>query len=141
MLRCSGDMDVGLGIAGFICVAMAFGHTAIGVRWVLPSLTEESLPSTPFGRASMTVSMVRVTWYIVTVFVLGLGGIFLSLSLAEGADPKTLVLRWFAVMWLAATGMAVSVAMRRTRNLRGLLRLPVPFLWVVVAVLCWNAAT
>jgi hypothetical protein len=120
---------------------MAIGHTAIGLVWVLPGLTEQSLPSTPFGPASMSVSMVRVTWYIVTVFVTAFGGILLTLAWAEVADPTKLVLRWFAAMWLAAAAMAIWVALRRVRGLRGLFRLPVPLLWVVVAVLCWNAST
>jgi hypothetical protein len=134
-------MDVALGIAGVICVAMAFGHNAIGVIWVLPGLTEERLPSTPFGRSSMTVAMIRVTWYIVTIFVLAIGTLLLALAWAPDADPKLLLLRWLAAMWLVATAMATWVAMRRTRTLRGLLRLPVPFLWVIVAVLCWTAST
>jgi hypothetical protein len=134
-------MDVELTIAGVICLALALGHTTIGVVWVLPSLTDESLPSTPFGRPSMTVSMVRVTWYIVTVFAVATGTLLLALAWADAADAKTLVLRWFAAMWLVATAMAFSVVARRARTLRGLLRLPVPFLWIVVAVLCWRAST
>ncbi len=134
-------MNVELGIAGLICLALAFGHTAVGVVWVLPSLTEERVPRTPFGPPAMTVSMIRVTWYIVTIFALALGGLFMNLAWAEGADPKTLLLRWFAAMWLAATAMALWISRRRLRNLRSLLRLPVPFLWVVVAVLCWTAST
>jgi hypothetical protein len=134
-------MNVGLAIAGLICVAMAFGHTAIGVRWVLPSLTEERLPSTPFGPSSLTLAMVHVTWYIVTVFVLAVGGVLLTLAWAPAADPKILLLRSFAVMWLAATAMATWVSRLRMRNLRSFFRLPVPLLWVVVAVLCWRAST
>lgn len=133
-------MDVGLAIAGLICVTLALGHTTVGVVWVLPNLTEERLPSTPFGPPSMTVAMVRVTWYIVTVFVLALGGLLLTLAWAEDASPETLLLRWFAAMWLAATAMAVWVVPLRRRNLRNVLRLPVPLLWVVVAVLCWRAS-
>jgi hypothetical protein len=134
-------MDVGLGIAGFICVAMAFGHTAIGVRWVLPSITAERLPSTPFGPPSMSVAMVRVAWFIVTVFALAMGGVLLTLAWAPAADSKALLLRWLAAMWLAATAMAIWVSKPWTRNWRGFFRLPVPLLWVVVAMLCLRAAT
>jgi hypothetical protein len=134
-------MNIGLGIAGFICLAMAFGHTAIGVKWVLPSLTPETLPKTPFGPSSMSVSMVRVTWFIVTIFCLGIGGILIALSFDLSVDPKTLLLRGLAATWLSATVMALSIARRRVRSLRGLLRLPVPLLWVIVAVLCWVAST
>jgi hypothetical protein len=130
-----------LGVAGVICVAMAFGHTAIGVRWVLPSIKEERLPSTPFGPPSLTLAMIRVTWYIVTVFVLAVGGLLIALDSAPAADAKTLLLRWFAAMWLAATAMALLVATPRLSHLRNFVRLPVPLLWVVVAVLCWTAST
>jgi hypothetical protein len=134
-------MDVGLAIAGVICVAMAIGHTTIGVVWVLPSLTKEVLPETPFGPPSMSVTMVRVTWYVVTIFVLVLGGLLMTLAWSPDADSKTLLLRWFAAGWLAATATAAGVAGRRLTNLRALVRLPVPVLWVVVAVLLWRAST
>ncbi|HWL65815.1 MAG TPA: hypothetical protein VNP73_07565 [Actinomycetota bacterium] len=134
-------MDAAVGVAGLICVLMAFGHHAIGVVWVLPHVTEESVPPTPFGRSSMTVAMLRVTWYIVTVFVLAFGAILMTLAWAEAADARTVLLRSFAVMWLAAAAMAIWVAWQRVHSLRGLFRLPVPFMWVVVALLCWWAST
>ena len=130
-------MNVGLVVAGLICVAMAFGHTTIGVVWVLPSLTEERLPKTPFGPPSMSVAMVRVTWFVVTIFVLGVGGLLMTLAW-DVSDPKTALLRWLAAMWITATAMALWVAGRGVRNLW---RLPVPLLWVIVAVLCWTAST
>src|SRR5436309_1799976 len=48
-------MTVELAVAGWICVLLAAGHTAIGVRWILPSLSPEQLPSTPFGSRSLSV--------------------------------------------------------------------------------------
>ncbi len=134
-------MDVGLGIAGLLSVLLALGHLAVGLVWVLPNLTEERVPNTPFGPPAMTVAMLRVTWYIVTVFALSLGGLLLTLSWSPAAEPKTLLLRWFAAMWLAAAVMALWVAGRRVRNPRHLLRLPVPLLWPVIAALLWNAST
>ncbi|MEA2434137.1 MAG: hypothetical protein QOG54_1594 [Actinomycetota bacterium] len=134
-------MDVGLGIAGFICVLMAFGHQTIGVVWVLPSITEENLPRTPFGSPSMSLAMVRVTWYIVTVLVAAIGVALMVLGWAPAADLRTLLLRCFAVMWLAAAVMAIWVALGRVRSLRGIFRLPIPMLWIVVSVLCWVAST
>ena len=134
-------MDVQLGIAGLLCLALAIGHTTVGVVWVLPSLTEERLPRTPFGPPSMSLSMVRVTWFVVTIFALGMGGLLLSMAVADHLDAKTLLLRWLAGMWLAATAMVFWVAPVRRDNLREFLRLPVPVLWVAVAVLCWTAST
>lgn len=133
-------MDVGLTVAGAICVAMGLGHQTIGMFWVLPHISEDDLPRTPFGPSLMSVAMVRVTWYIVTIFVFSLGGLFLTFAADGSLDTRAVVLRWFAVMWAAATVMAVWVARPALRDPRGFLRLPVPLLWVIVAVLCWKAA-
>ncbi len=134
-------MEAGLGIAGLICVAMAIGHTAIGVVWVLPRLTEERVPPTPFGSRSTTVAMVRVTWYVVTCFALGTGGLLITLAWAGDADPRAVLLQWLAATWAAATVMAFGVSPQSLRRPRAFMRLPVPLLWVIVAVLCWTAAT
>ena len=134
-------MDVGLTIAGSISLLLAIGHTTLGVVWVLPHLTEERVPTTPFGPASMSVAMIQVTWFIVTIFAVATGGLLINLAWDTAADPKVLVLRWFAAMWLAATAMALVISWRGARSLRSLLRLPVPMLWVGVAVLCWTAST
>jgi hypothetical protein len=134
-------MKAELAIAGVLCVAMGLGHASIGWRWILPSLTEERVPRTPFGPPAMSVSMLRVTWYIVTVFAVGMGGLLLTLAFDSGADPMTQVLRWLAGMWLVATAMAAWLAGIRVRKLRGLLRLPVPLVWLVVAYLCWAASS
>ena len=131
-------MNVELVIAGLGCFVLALGHTTIGLRWVLPNLTKEPLPSTPFGSRSMTLGMVRFTWHIVSLLLLGFGILFLALVWASDADPKTVVLRWFAGLWLAATGLACWNARRR---LRSLLQLPVPLIFVVIAVMCWMAST
>ena len=132
-------MNVELAVAGFICVAMAFGHESIGVIWVLPGLSEEHLPRTPFGPPSMTLNMIRVTWHIVTIFVLAVGAVLLMLAWDPTGDPKTVVLRWFAAMWVVATAMALWVVRRGLRSPRQFLRLPVPLLWVALAALCWKA--
>jgi hypothetical protein len=131
-------MDVALAIAGLITVALGVGHEALGLVWVLPRVTEDSLPRTPFGPPSLTEGMIRVTWHIVTIFALASGGLLLTLAWAPAPDAKTLLLRWFAAMWIAAAAMAFYVARPRPRQL---VRMPVPLLWVVVAVLCWEAST
>lgn len=134
-------MNVELTIAGGLCLVLAFGHETIGLVWVLPKLTKEGLPSTPFGSRSMTLAMLRVTWHVVTIFALALSILLLTLGLAPDADPQTLLLYSFAAMWLVATVMALWVAGRGMGSLRGLLRLPVPVLFLVVAVLLWLAST
>jgi hypothetical protein len=131
-------MNLALAIAGLGCFLLAFGHTTIGLRWLLPNLTKGSLPSTPLGPPSMTLGMVRFTWHLVGVLLVGFGILFMALALAPDADPKTLLLRWFAVLWLAATALACWPARRRPRSL---LRVPVPLVFLVIAALCWTAST
>jgi hypothetical protein len=66
------------------------------------------------------------------------GILLMTLAWAPDADPKTLLLRWCAAFWLAATATAGWNARRRPRSL---LRSPVPLVFVVIAVLCWTAST
>src|SRR6266516_3663719 len=99
-------MNVELTIAGLGCFVLAFGHATIGLRWVLPNLTKDRLASTPFGPPAMTLGMVRFTWHIVSVLLAGFGILFMALAWAPDADPKTLLLRWFTALWLAATALA-----------------------------------
>ena len=130
-------MRVELTIAGAGCAALAVGHWLVG-RWVLPTLTREHMPSTPFGPSSMTLGMIRFTWHIVTVVNIAFGTLLITLAWAADADPETVLLRWFTAFWIAATATAFWVARRRPRNF---LRPPVPAFFVVIAVMCWIAST
>jgi hypothetical protein len=131
-------MTAELTIAGLGWFVLALGHATIGLRWVLPSLTRESLPGTPFGSPSMTLGMLRFTWHIVTVMQLAFGILLVTLALAPDADPKTLLLRWFVAFLVVATALACWPARHRPRSL---LRLPVPLVFLVIAVMCWTAST
>jgi hypothetical protein len=131
-------MNLELAIAALGCFFLALGHMTIGLRWVLPNLTKGRLPSTPVGSPSMTLGMVRFTWHIVSILLLGFGVLLMALAWAPGADPRILLLRWFAALWLAATALACWQARRRPSSL---LRLPVPWVLVVIAVMCWTAST
>ena len=131
-------MNVELAIAALGCFVLALGHSTIGLRWVLPNLTKERLPSTPFGPPSMTLSMVRFTWHIVSILLVGFGILFVTLGWTADAHPRTLLLRWVGAFSLAATALGCWMARRRPRSL---LRLPVPLVLLVIAVLCWTAST
>jgi hypothetical protein len=131
-------MNVELAIAGLGCFVLALGHTTIGLRWVLPNLTKGCLPGTPIGPPSMTLGMVRFSWQVVSILLVGFGILLMALAWAPDADPKTLLLRWFAVLWLAATALACWNARRRPSSL---LQFPVPLVFVVIAVMCWTAST
>ncbi len=130
-------MSVELAIAGLSCFVLALGHAAIGRRWVLPNLTKDRVPGTPFGSPSVTLGMVHFTWHVVTLMNLAFGTFLMTLAFAEDANPKTLVLRWFAALWFAAAAMAFWNVRRRPSSL---LRFPVPFLFIVVAAMCLTAS-
>src|SRR5262252_2566655 len=129
-------MKVELTIAGAGSAVLAVGHALVG-RWVLSRLRAPRMPSTPVGPPSMTLGMVRFTWHIVTVFLVAFAILLVSLAWATDADPETLLLRWSAAFWIASTATVLWVARRRPRSL---LRLPVPVLFVVIAVMCWVAS-
>ncbi|HEX2294174.1 MAG TPA: hypothetical protein VHN37_02570 [Actinomycetota bacterium] len=131
-------MDAGLGIAGIATVALAAGHTFVGVRWILPRLAPEDLPPTPFGSRSTTRDMIRVAWFVVTIFAASTGGILTTLAWDPEVDARTVVLRWLAGMWLVAALMAFWTVRRRPG---AIVRLPVPWVWVGIAALCWSAST
>jgi len=133
-------MDVGLAIAGTLCVLLAAGHATLGLVWILPGLDDEHLGSSPFGGPKLSAATIHASWHIVTVFALASGVILSWLAWDPTANPKVIVLRVFAGMWLSIASVAMWAGLRRARRFRDLLRLPVPVLFVVVAVLSWNAS-
>ena len=126
-------MNVELVIAGVICLAVAVGHASTGLVWVLPRLSVDHMPSTPFGPPVRTAGMIRFTFHFVTIVLVTFAVLLMTLAWAEDSDTKTLLLRGFAAFWLAAFALALWVARSR---LRDLWRLPAPFLFVILAVLC-----
>lgn len=129
-------MDPLSAVAGALCLAMALGHEVIGLRYVLPHLTEKSVPATPFGPPDLTVGMLRVTWHIVGLLVTALGVGLLVVAADPATSAPDVVVRGVGTTFAAAAVMAYAVAPHPLRNLR---RLPVPVVWLVVAVLCWVA--
>ena len=121
-----------------LSVALASGHEAVGFLAVLPMVTEQRFDGTRLGPPSLTVAMVRVTWHLVGLFVLTVGLVLITLAVADEIDPRTVVLRWTAAMWVAATLVALWSVRRRPANI---LCLPVPLVWPVIAWLCWQAST
>jgi hypothetical protein len=138
MLRSLGPMKVELAIAGVCCFVLAFGHSAIGLRWILPELAHRDLPGTPFGSPRLTLGMLRFTWHVVTLMLFGFGVLLSTLAAAPDADAETLLLRWLAVLWLAATALAIWSARRRPRSI---VRFPVPLVMFVIAAMSWAAST
>ena len=83
--------------------------------------------------------MIRFTWHVVTIVLLAFAVLPAALALARPeVDALTLVLRWCAAFWLAATALGSWNARRRPRVL---LSFPVQAVTLAVAVLCWTATT
>ena len=127
-------MRAELAIAAAGCVVLAIGHTTIGVRWVLPALDQARLPRTPAGSP---VRMLRFTWHVVTLVQLTFAGVLATLALAPHADPADVVLRWLAASFVAAAALAVW---SNRRHLRAVVRFPLPFVFVLIAVMCLAAS-
>jgi hypothetical protein len=123
-------MTIELAIAGLGCFVLAFGHTAVGVRSVGPALAELPLPA-------RIRTMLRFTWDVVTVFLVAVGGLLVSLAVAKHAEPRTLLLRWFAALWLVAALRASWDARRRPSRL---VRFPVALVFVLIAAMCMAAS-
>ena len=127
--------------AGLFSLLLAIGHETLGVAWILRGVTDEGMAKTPFGSERLSATAIHATWHIVTVFAGAVGIALLIMAVNETADPKTVVLRVFAAMWLGIAIVATSTAVRRVRRVRDLLRLPVPVFFVITSVLCWVAST
>ena len=130
-------MNTWLLVAGLIVLALALGHATIGIRWVLPGVAGVRLPGTPFGSGALSLGMVRFTWHVLTVMLVGFAALLLTLATAPDIDARALVLQWIAALWFAATATALWTARRRPRSL---LNFPVAFLFPVVAVMTWIAS-
>jgi hypothetical protein len=101
---------------------------------VLPKLSEVRLPRTPAGSPSR---MLRFTWHVVTVTQLGFGVLLTTLAVAPGADARTVLLRWLAGTFLAATALALW---SNRHHLGAVVRFPLPLVFVLVAAMCWLAS-
>jgi hypothetical protein len=130
-------MKTELTIAGASCFVLAVGHAAVGRRWVLPNLKKDLLPRTPFGSSTMTLGMLRFTWHVLTVVILGFSTLLVTLAWTD-VDARKVALRWVAALMIAGVGTAVWNARHRPRDL---VRLPVTVLMILVAIMCLLASS
>jgi hypothetical protein len=124
--------------AGSLSLAMAAGHTTIGVRWVLPHLRDESLPSSPFGTGAMTSAFITVTWHAVGVMLVAVGVVLSLLATRSLGGDGAIAVRGVGAMFAASTLVVLWLARRRPANL---LRAPMWLTFVAMAALCWLGAT
>jgi hypothetical protein len=124
--------------AGALSLGMAVGHTTIGIRWVLPRLRDEALPSSPFGTGAMTSGFITVTWHAVGVMLVSFGVVLLLLATRSLGGDGVLAVRGVGAAFAALTLLVLWLARRRPTNL---LRAPMWLTFVAMAALCWFGAT
>ena len=127
-------MNLWLLAASLLCFALAIGHTVVGVRWILPGLEAETLPTSPFGGGALTVDALRVVWHLIGVMVVTAGALLAVLAGRATSSDGVLAARAVGVMFAAATVVVVWQCRPRPQHL---LRAPVWILFLMVAALCW----
>lgn len=125
-------MNVGLMIAGSLCLLLAGGHTLVG-RLVVDRLPP-TLHPTRFGDGARTRGALVFGWYALSLLLTLTGAILIALGRGEPADARGEVVFLLGAAYAAA---AVLLAWMLRRRPLDLVRAPVWPLMIVVTVLCW----
>jgi hypothetical protein len=133
-------MDVPLIIAGCLAVIGAGIHGIGGEVLVVRKLSPELLPSSRFGGARTTRTMIHAAWHLTTVAFLTVGiALVVAGSALDGDAARAVAL----VCATAATGFAavvLALGAADARSPRALLRHPAPILLSATAALAWLGA-
>jgi len=127
-------MNTAVFAAALICFVLAIGHTAVGVRWVLPGLRVDTLPSSPFGSGALTLDALVLVWHLVGLTVVAFGVLLAVLASRPLTADGVIAVRVAGALFAAA---AVTVIWLVRHRLAHLARAPVWVLFIVVAALCW----
>jgi hypothetical protein len=127
-------MNVPFVIAGVLAITGAAVHGILGERIVVTKLRTETLPSSRFGNAGMSLLMIRATWHITTLAFLVMGSALVACSpvpsgACEGIGRISAIA--FASFFLLTIGLAAPHVRRTVR------RHPAPLIFLAVAVLAW----
>ena len=128
-------MNVPLLVAGSLALMAAAVHGVGGEVLVVRRLSEDVLPSSPFGGPRMTKVMIRATWHMTTTAFLTVGSMLvLAGSVLHGDAARAIGL----VAAGASSGFAaLAVGGAFVRAPRALLRHPGPAVLTAVAALSW----
>jgi hypothetical protein len=134
-----GAVDVPLIAAGSLALLAAAIHGIGGEVWVVRKLSLETLPSSRFGGARMTMAMIHVTWHVTTLAFLTVGCALLVAGTAlEGDAARAIgVVGAAAFTGFALLGLGLGGA---TASPRALIRHPGPLAFVAIAALAWLGA-
>jgi hypothetical protein len=133
-------VNVPLLIAGCLALLGTLLHGVGGELLVVRKLSPETLPGSRFGGPRMTLTMIHVSWHIVTVAFLSVGCALLlaATALDDDAARAVGVLCAAAVTGFAAVAVVIGVAY--ARSARPLVVHPGPAVLTATAVLAWCGA-
>ena len=133
-------MNAPLIAAGSLAILGAAVHGAAGEVLVVRKLSPGMLPSTRFGGARTTKTMIHVAWHLTTIAFLTVGSaLLLAGSVLHGDTARGISLMAAG----ASTGfaaLAVGLGAAYSRSPRSLIRHPGPALLTVTAALAWWGA-
>ena len=133
-------MNVPLIAAGSLAILGAVIHGVGGEVLVVRKLSPEMLPSSRFGSARTTQTMIHVTWHMTTIAFVTVGcALLLSGSVLHGDSARAIAL----VAAAASTGFAVLAVVLggAYRHFpRSLLSHPAPVVLTATAALAWWGA-
>jgi hypothetical protein len=137
-------MNVPFAIAGALALVAAFIHGAAGEALVVTKLRTEVLSPTPFGGASFTKLMIRVTWHITTIAFAVIGSAMAVCAPGGSGEACRGVGRVASISFtgFAALTFGLAVMSQGPRSLlRTVRRHPAPVIFVLVAALAWWGQT
>ena len=133
-------MNVPLILAGSLAILGAAIHGVAGELLVVRKLSPGTLPSSPFGGARTTKTMIHVTWHMTTIAFLTVGAaLLLSGSVLHGDTARGIAL----VAAGTSTGfaaLAVGLGAAYARSPRSLFRHPGAAVLAATAALAWWGA-
>ncbi|HEV8651204.1 MAG TPA: hypothetical protein VG276_17885 [Actinomycetes bacterium] len=125
-------MNVGLVVAGSLCLVLAAGHTLTG-RLVLDRLPRNFQP-TRFGDGAYARGLLVFTWHALSLMLTTTGAVLIALAQGAPADDRGQVVFLLGAAYAAA---AVVLAWMTRRRPSDLLRIPVWAPFIAIIVLCW----
>jgi hypothetical protein len=132
-------MDVPLIVAGVLGIAGAGIHGVAGELLLMRKLSPAMLPSSRFGGARVTKTMIHVTWHMTTIAFLTVGcALLFSGTVLEGEAARALAI----LAACASTGFAALAVVLGGHQLspRSFFRHPGPVVLTLTAVLAWSGA-
>jgi hypothetical protein len=131
-------MNIPFIVAGSLALTAAAIHGGLGEKIVVRRLGVETLPSTQFGGARMTLLMIRVTWHITSLAFLVLGSALLVCSPREPSGACQGIGRLSSISFASYFLLAGALAFPNIR--RTVRRHPAPIVFLAVSVLSWVGA-